>query len=279
MLSRRLVFIGALWLASGAFLLSKSGRKRGSDAALNAARLGEYATRLGERQNVKIGFGDPETFYVPPYRPAVAQVQGTIFERVDLGAVPDSLRGIARAFDAYPDKCLGRIIKAIFIVGSVRFDDTEAEGGGTYGPDWIFLAAPRDASPGSRALTAEFGVHHETSSFLWLRDPELRKAFRDLQPADWHWATNTTDELAGADAAAPPLETGFLSAYGATTDENDFNIYAETVFFNPARLKNLAGRLPLIARKLALVLDAYIRVDERLRDTFSRNGLLQVARR
>ena len=260
----------------GLLLLSVPERKRGNNVALDAAELKEYAAKLGERQNVKIGFGDPETFYVPPYQPADAKVEHVSFTPADPGVVPDSLRGIARAFDAYPDKCLGRIIKAIFIADSIRVDGVEAEG--TYGPDWIFLAAARGASPGTRAVNAELGVHHETSSFLWLRDPELQKAFTGLEPAGWHWTTNSTDEAAGANAAEPPLETGFLSAYGATTAENDFNTYAEIAFSDPGRLKNLAGHMPLIARKLALVLDAYIRVDERLRDAFSRNGLLQVAR-
>jgi hypothetical protein len=168
-------------------------------------------------------------------------------------------------------------IKAIFIADSIRVDGVET--GGTYGLDWIFLVAPRDSSPKMRVLTAELCVHHETSSFLWFRDPELQKAFTGLEPADWHFTTTAAGQIAGGKAVAPPIETGFLSAYGATTSENDFNIYAETVFFDPERLKNLAGRIPLVAQKLALVLDAYIRVDERLRDTFSHNGLLQVARR
>jgi hypothetical protein len=264
--SRRLALAGTLLLAGGgAFLLDDFARDRADDIVPDPVGL-------GEQQNVKIGFGDPATFYVPPYLPADARVNRVDFEPADPNAVMDSLRGIARAFRAYPDRCLGRIIKAIFIVGSIRVDGVEA--GGTYGHEWIFLAAPRAASPGTRRLTAQLGVHHETSSFLWLRDPALQRAFINLTPMGWRFMDNTADAIAVADAAAPPPETGFLSAYGATSAENDFNVYAETVFSDPGRLRNLAERIPLIARKLALVLDAYIQVDERLQGTFRRNGLL-----
>ena len=48
--------------------------------------------------------------------------------------------------------------------------------------------------------------------------------------------------------ADAPVETGFLSAYGATTSENDFNTYAEIVFSDPQRLIKLAESVPIIAK-------------------------------
>ncbi len=48
--------------------------------------------------------------------------------------------------------------------------------------------------------------------------------------------------------ADAPVETGFLSAYGAKTSENDFNTYAEIVFSDPQRLIKLAESVPIIAK-------------------------------
>ncbi|MDK4702030.1 hypothetical protein PH562_07220 [Rhizobium sp. CNPSo 4062] len=271
--SRRLLLGAAVVLAgSGSYLLGRSTPKEDALADPDAC-----AAKLGRQQGLTIGFGDPSTFYVPPYLPADAPVEGVVLSAADHTAVKDSLRGIARAFEAYPEQCLGRIIKAIFIAGKILIDGAEA--GGTYGLDWIFLAAPSNVSAETRQLTAELGVHHETSSFIWLRNDALQRAFTALEPAGWQFQNSATDQIARNAQTAPPVETGFLSAYGATSSENDFNTYAEIVFSDPGRLIKLAESVPVIARKLALTLDSYVAIDERLRETFARNGLLKAARR
>lgn len=66
---------------------------------------------------------------------------------------------------------------------------------------------------------------------------------------------------------------GFLSAYGATNLENDFNVYAETIFTEPANLAQLARQHPLIRRKLDLVLAAYVAIEPQFADRFRLMGL------
>jgi hypothetical protein len=264
--SRRLTLgAGLLCLGAGASLL---GKQSGNDEDEPVPSPGE----LGKQQNVKIGWGDPATFYVPPYLPADAVVDRVAFKPVTPAGALDALRGIARAFRAYPPGCLGRIIRAIFIAGEIRVDGVVA--GGTYWRDWIFVESSEDLRPRTRVLNVLIAVHHETSSHLWLPDTGLQQAFFALEPAHWQYAASTADAMRIGREQAPPLETGFISAYGSTSPENDFNTYAQTIFHEPARMKHLARAYPLIARKLALVLDAYIRVDDRLRETFSQNGLL-----
>jgi hypothetical protein len=264
--SRRLTLgAGLLCLGAGVALLGKQACSDEDEPAPDPSQL-------GKRQNVKIGWGDPTTFYVPPYLPVDAVVDRVTFKPVTPAAALDALRGIARAFRAYPPGCLRRIITAIFIAGEIRVDGVVA--GGTYWRDWIFVEASKDLRPETRALNTEIAVHHETSSHLWLPDTGLQQAFLALEPADWQYAATVAEAMRMGREQAPPLETGFISAYGSTSPENDFNTYAQTIFHEPTRMKSLARAHPLIARKLALVLDAYIRVDDRLRDTFSQNGLL-----
>ncbi len=271
MLTRRLALSAAFLLGSGGvWLLSRPLRGEAIDIDVMAATL-------GERQGVKIGFGDPTGFFVPPYLAADAPVQGVAFQPVERDAVADSLKGIAKAFDAYPEKCLGRIIKAIFIAGKITIDGAEA--GGTYGLDWVFLAAPKNVSPETRALTAELGVHHETSSFLWIRNPKLQRDFTALAPAGWRFQDTAADEISRNGNSAPAPETGFLSAYGATTAENDFNTYAEILFSDPDRMKKLAEATPLVAKKLALVAAAYVAADARLDEQFRKSGLSKIGMR
>ncbi|MGN8024312.1 hypothetical protein ACTJJ7_26740 [Phyllobacterium sp. 22229] len=264
-ISRRVLLGMAVALAgAGAYLIT---RPAGDDAG----DLEGVADALGRRQGLIIGFGNPKSFFAPPYIEADAAVEGVVFDPVDRDMVAASLKGIARAFNAYPEGCLGRIIKAIFIAGKITIDGAEV--GGTYGQDWIFVAAPRNTSAETRELAAELGVHHETSSFIWWRNSALQAAFIAQEPADWTFQTSAMNQVASGHAVDPPVETGFLSAYGATTSENDFNTYAEIIFSNPSRMRDLAARVPLIAKKLNLVLNAYTQVDARLADSFSKMGL------
>jgi hypothetical protein len=164
-----------------------------------------------------------------------------------------------------------------FIAGKILINGTEV--GGTYGQDWIFVASPRNMPAETRQLVAELDVHHETSSFIWWRNPALQTAFKAQEPVGWSFQNDAAAQVARGQGADPAIETGFLSAYGATTSENDFNTYAEIIFSDPARMKDLAKKVPLIAKKVGLVLAAYIAIDPRLNETFSRTGLLEAASR
>jgi hypothetical protein len=79
--------------------------------------------------------------------------------------------------------------------------------------------------------------------------------------------------LRAAAAGAPDLATGFLSAYGATDPENDFNVYAETTFSDLERLSRIAAEHHIVARKLALLMAAFTLLDDRMPLVFDGLGL------
>lgn len=62
--------------------------------------------------------------------------------------------------------------------------------------------------------------------------------------------------------------------------ENDFNTYAETAFGAPGRLIAQAAASPVVARKAALLLQAYAQRDARMVQTYRKLGIdhLAVAR-
>jgi hypothetical protein len=162
---------------------------------------------------------------------------------------------------------VAHLIRAIFICDELRMDDESA--GGTAGPTWIILVAPSDIDvQGIPAV-----VHHELSSFVLRADVATRPQWAQFAPADWTFVEAPGNALQREHDPAPPLETGFLSAYGATNVENDFNVYAETMFTEPANLAQLARQHPLIRRKLDFVRAAYVAIDPRLADRFRRMGL------
>lgn len=259
--SRRAVLAtaGVLGLAGGALLLSSRAR----DPV-------QRAHAMGLAQGIVVGLGDPSEFFVPPYLQADAKIAGVETSPVEPTALTPALDGIEDALSRYPGGFVGLLIKAIFVAGSIRIEGALA--GGTYGPAWILLAAPVDIGAASIELTCRIGVHHELSSFVYLRSQAV-PAWLASEPAGWSFAGSAARQLAGDKAPAPPVETGFLNAYGATSPENDFNVYAEKMMTEMDAVMRLAANVPLVARKLALVRQAYLAIDPRMERAFTDLGM------
>jgi hypothetical protein len=122
------------------------------------------------------------------------------------------------------------------------------------------------------------GVHHELSSIVLRHSPTTFAEWLQFSPPGWAQTARPDQALVRANDAAPDPSTGFLSAYGATDAENDFNTYAETIFTEPARLRDLAGKHSLIGEKLAFVLKTYVRVDPSIDATFRELGFPTLVR-
>jgi hypothetical protein len=148
-----------------------------------------------------------------------------------------------------------------------------ADAGGTYGPTWIILVATYRFGDRGIYETARFGIHHELSSLVWKAGVDLESRWRGLLPSGYSEAKDNAEALKAAAADEREINLGFLTPYGATAPENDFNTYAETVFTDAARLAALADKHLLIAQKLGLVMDAYVSLDGRFEELFKRFGL------
>jgi hypothetical protein len=227
------------------------------------------AGAIERAHGVRVGFGDPSGFYVPPFRSADAAIAGAQMTRAAVAELGPALDGIAESLALYPAGFYARFCRAVFLCGSLRFGGVRA--GGTYGPAWIVLAADPVAGPDGIRETARLGVHHEFSSIILPRVPGLGARWAALLPEGWHGTRGTaaalgrTGMLDGRD--------GFLSAYAATSAENDFNTYAETAFGDPRRLLDLAGRFEAVRRKASLLLGAYAGLDARMAAVFRHLGL------
>jgi hypothetical protein len=203
---------------------------------------------------------------------SLPEIPDGIVTVVDPAVLPWALDGIERALGAYPEGFYGRHCATIFVCGSLTFEGRPAGGAYVPGQDWIVLAAPSDRGQATIETTSELGIHHEFSSIVWARAVTLPGRWATLLPPGQAFAESTGRALDVADAPPPPLETGFLSAYSATSAENDFNTYAETVFTQPARLLALSNQHRTVAAKLALVLASYVDLEPRMEAVFRRLG-------
>jgi hypothetical protein len=244
---------------------------RGNYGSVDADAVRLRAAALGDRHGLRIEYGPPDTFFVPPYTATDAVLQGGKAIAAELEAMPRALDGIESALALYPPGFVKTLCHAIFVCGGLTLDGARA--GGSLGPTWLILVAAQRLGEDGIFDTCRIGVHHELSSLVWRHLPELAARWAMLLPNGWVSARNNADALALAVNEPEQRDDGFLSAYGATTAENDFNVYAETAFDSPSRLLAAANRSPLATRKAACLLQTYCRLDERFADVFARLGL------
>jgi hypothetical protein len=193
------------------------------------------------------------------------QVPGAALE-----SVPPALDGIEASLALYPPGFVSKLVQGIFIAGDIRVN--AGLSGGFTGPTWFVLAAPESAGTEGIRTIGLVGVHHELSSFV-LRKANALAAWTAFTPENWTFATTREEALSRGEAADPAPETGFLSAYAATTAENDFNTYAERIFTEPEPLVALACKHALIKKKLLFVLHTYVTLDARMEQVFRDLGV------
>jgi hypothetical protein len=265
---RRFINLAAAGLAfAGAAILSRPIRRSVDPVALRAR-----ADAIGRDHGIYIGYDRPETFFVPPWTSHDAlTIPNGVMTRVEVDAVPAALDGIEQALAVYPPGFVSTRCKAVFICGSMVSDGARA--GGTYGPTWIILVASGRFGDGGIYETARLGIHHEFSSLVWMARLDLYARWRTLLPPGYTEAKGDAEALKASPSEEGDVERGFLTPYGATGVENDFNTYAEMVFTDADRVAALADEHPVVAQKLGLVMNAYISLDDRFEDLFKKFGL------
>jgi hypothetical protein len=112
-------------------------------------------------------------------------------------------------------------------------------------------------------------IHHEFSSILIHNNSFPVKNWMAVLPNDFSYAKSVEQEVTAINSGWKPetpapeiFEKGFLTKYGMSTMENDINTYAEMLFTEPERLKNLAREYIDIERKYAILTAFYRNLDK-----------------
>jgi hypothetical protein len=225
---------------------------------------------LARTHGIVIRYEDPSTFFVPPFGPRDVVTDGMQVPVAAPESVPPALDGIEASLALYPPGFVSKLVGGIFIAGDIRV--SAGLSGGFTGPTWFVLAAPASSGVEGIHTICLVGVHHELSSFV-LRKANALAAWTAFAPTNWTFATTREEALSRGDTANPAPDTGFLSAYGATTAENDFNTYAERIFTEPETLVALACKHALVKKKLLFVLETYVKLDARMERIFRGLGI------
>lgn len=240
----------------------------------------EQANRLSKTHQVDIQAGEPRLFFPEQFTVSDGEAPILEMEMTTLADASESLDGIEAALTTYPQGFVAEVIDAIYLSGPMLMEGAEA--GGTYSSNSIILVN----LSGWNGTNFNFenslkGVHHELSSLVYMRSPFVIFAWQALLPKEWKPVSSNYEALTQDRNIGPDYENGFLSRYGKTNVENDFNIYAEFAFAEPEKLRELAATYPIIAKKLSLFITAYsqfsAKYEQDFEDYFARTGLSDVA--
>lgn len=240
----------------------------------------EQAERLGKTYQLDIKAGDTRLFFPEQFagingKPPTLEMKSTSLEDSY-----ESLDGIEAALTTYPQGFVTEVIDAIYLSGPMLMEGAEA--GGTYSSNSIILVNISDQNGTYFNFENSLkGVHHELSSLIYIRSPFVIFAWQALLPKEWEPVSSNYEALTQDRNTGPDYENGFLSTYGKTNIENDFNIFAEFAFSEPEKLRDLAAKYPTIAKKLSLFITAYKQVlpeyQQGFEDYFTRTGLSDIA--
>lgn len=231
------------------------------------------AQRLSSENGIRVAFGDPKSFFVPPYGPDDAHLAHVEMTSTDAASASTALQAAETSLRQYPKGFVAKLIGGLFLTGDLRVGGADA--GGTVGPAWVILAAPADLGREGIYATSLLGVHHELSSFVYHKRSDTSQRWAEFTPPGWKYTTDPKEVLDLANGPMPKPETGFLSSYATSNQENDFNVYAEKMFTEPETIARLARKHGLIRKKLDFVMAAYVAVDGRMKGVFRELRLYQ----
>lgn len=167
--------------------------------------------------------------------------------------------GIRKFFASYNEAFLKGKIDSIMLFKNIKYLNSNV--GGLSDGDTIWLCL-RDLPQESLNTRYSEVLHHEFSSNVYKHISYTKRIIWKKISFAYHYtisfikkcltepgfAASTTDEI---------LSGGFLTNYSMTNDENDFNVYAETLFTEPEKLKKLKATYPNVKIKLEKLKEFY----------------------
>jgi len=173
----------------------------------------------------------------------------------------------------YPAKLIGSNIRAIKLSKNLEFFGVIY--GATNTVDVIYLSSD-GRNNGYTDFYIKQGFHHEFSSILmrnynfpvqqWME--ANKPGFRYL--VDLDKVIDSTDKDLNLKGEEQYYQDGVIAKYSYTNYENDFNLFAQMVFNEPERLKELVNKYPLIKQKYLIVKEFYLSISPFFADTFSK---------
>jgi hypothetical protein len=220
---------------------------------------------ITSKYGIKIVYDVGDDFFSPfenPIFPAGPHQDSRVLpirHRV-LARYPDILK---KAFEKYPVAVIKNYLKAIYFAGEIDHDGLMY--GGTYDPFRHIIYLVDNGTNNDAQVLHTF--HHEFSSLLLKSHSFWVNPWTDHNPKDFEYFDDVYGSWKEGKIARNAItdsycyEIGFLTDYGLTNFENDFNEYSAMIFTRPQKFKKIMEQYPRVRGKFKVWLEFYQKID------------------
>lgn len=172
---------------------------------------------------------------------------------------------LRQALEKYPVNVVKQNLEKVYFAGEIN--QAGFRYGGSYDP---FRKIVYLVDNGSKTkATAISTFHHEFSSLLLNSRAFLINSWESLNPTNFNyfgdvydnWDDLNKDVDFSREANRADYEKGFLSIYGQTNFENDFNEYSAMIFTCPRKFRKIMDQYPRVRGKFEVWLKFYQEID------------------
>lgn len=170
---------------------------------------------------------------------------------------------LQRAFDKYPVNVIKNHLSAIYFAREIDIAGRKA--GGTYDPFRRIIYLVDNGEKNDDQAMSTF--HHEFSSLLIKSHSFWINLWTDHLPKDFKYLDDIYETWKEVEEAGKTFtgnncyELGFVTDYGLTNLENDFNEYSEMIFTYPQMFKKIMDQYPRVRGKFLVWLEFYQKID------------------
>lgn len=181
------------------------------------------------------------------------------YEDADQKMIDMAIPGIRKFFVSYNEAFLKGKIESIMLFKNIKYLNSNV--GGLSDGDTIWLSL-KDLPQESLNKRYSEVLHHEFSSNVYKHISYTKRIIWNKISFAYHYTVSfikkcLNDPSFASSATDDILSGGFITNYALTNDENDFNVYAETLFTEPEKLKRLKNTYPNIKIKLEKLKEYY----------------------
>lgn len=235
------------------------------------AGLVEAQTFRDSRTGIEIAFRADQSIFPASWRRPPINAQA---DEIAPSEIERTRAAIDLALSKYPAQLVSSNLRAIFVVGRIRFYGLTY--GATNSSDAIYIANSGRRS-GYTDLVLEGSVHHEFSSILLRRNPTKISVteWSRFNPSGFEYLGTGVDAIRQGAAStrydASLARTGFFSEYSMASFEEDFNIIVEMLFLGDSDLWKAYDEFPPIQGKVDLAIAFYNSLAPVYTETFFRS--------
>ena len=189
----------------------------------------------------------------------------------ELRRFPSLLR---EALERYPEAVIKKNLRTVVLFESIEFFGLGY--GATYSDDTVFLSSEGKAEGFSDTYLIK-GFHHEFSSILFHNYKFPKERWEKVNPPGFEYSGSGAAAIRSGetDMVGGPkyYRDGLLTEYAKSALEEDFNVFSETVIYEPKRVKRLILVYPRLAKKFDIWAEFYQSIDP----SFTRENILNGA--